>query len=268
MATIIIRNSTGSGIVPSSLVQGELAINTVDGKLYYGSGSGNAVREFTGSGGGGSSFPYTGSAIISGSLTITGSFYVSNSIDSENRVLYDNIGGSSIDWQSRRLYTDNGGVALRYSNDYTAQSTIYYQQTIDTTPQESLSTNLLDYSGQAIAATIDVTATPGDLIYLETDGTWYITDQATTSSIKLLGINIDGTNVLLEGDIILNNVQAVDHGLPLYIKESNGRALSTVTPTSGYVRIIGHCYYQNSISASQWIVKFRPSNDWYKIWVT
>lgn len=52
MATIIIKNSTGSGVIPSSLVQGELAINTKDGKLFYGSGSGNIVKEFTGSGGG------------------------------------------------------------------------------------------------------------------------------------------------------------------------------------------------------------------------
>jgi len=263
MATIIIKNSTGSGVVPSSLVQGELAINTKDGKLYYGSGSGNVVKEFTGSST--PTFPYTGSAIISGSLTVTGSFYVSNSIDSENRVLYDPAGGSSIDWQSRRLYTDNGGVALRYSNDYAAQSTIYYQQTIDGTSQESLSNGLLDYSGQAIAATIDVAATPGDLVYLETDGTWYITDQATTSSIKLLGINIDSINVLLEGDIILDNIQAVDHGLPLYIKESNGRALSATVPTSGYIRVIGHSYYRNTATTANWIVKFRPSNDWYKI---
>lgn len=46
MATIIIKNSTGSGVIPSSLQQGELAINTVDGRLFYGSGSGNAVEEF------------------------------------------------------------------------------------------------------------------------------------------------------------------------------------------------------------------------------
>ena len=50
MATIIIKNSTGSGAIPSSLFQGELAINTKDGKLFYGSGSGNIVKEFTGSG--------------------------------------------------------------------------------------------------------------------------------------------------------------------------------------------------------------------------
>ena len=85
MATIIIRNSTGSGAVPSSLVQGELAINTVDGKLFYGSGSGNIVKEFTGSGGGGgSTFPYTGSADISGSLNINGPFTASNALISGN----------------------------------------------------------------------------------------------------------------------------------------------------------------------------------------
>jgi hypothetical protein len=65
MATIIIRNSTGSGVTPSSLVQGELAINTVDGKLFYGSGSGNIVKEFTGSGGG---------SAISASYALTASF--------------------------------------------------------------------------------------------------------------------------------------------------------------------------------------------------
>ena len=46
MSTIITRNSANSGSVPSSLVQGELAINVTDGRLFYGSGSGNAVKEF------------------------------------------------------------------------------------------------------------------------------------------------------------------------------------------------------------------------------
>lgn len=141
MATIITKNSATPSQVPSSLTQGELAINVTDGKLYYGSGSGNVVKEFTGaggstdtgsllttasvslntitftkgdgttfpitvntgSGGGGSAFPYTGSAIVSGSLTVTGSFYVSNSINSVNKQLIDNSSKLSIDWQSRAL---------------------------------------------------------------------------------------------------------------------------------------------------------------------
>lgn len=52
MSTIITKNSATSGSIPSSLVQGELAINVKDGRLFYGSGSGNIVKEFTGSGGG------------------------------------------------------------------------------------------------------------------------------------------------------------------------------------------------------------------------
>jgi hypothetical protein len=80
MATIIIKNSTGSGAVPSSLTQGELAINVVDGKLFYGSGSGNIVKEFTGSGGGSSTFPFTGSALITGSLILTGSLNTTGSV--------------------------------------------------------------------------------------------------------------------------------------------------------------------------------------------
>ena len=46
MSTIITRNSATSGSVPSSLIQGELAINVKDGRLFYGSGSGNVVKEF------------------------------------------------------------------------------------------------------------------------------------------------------------------------------------------------------------------------------
>jgi hypothetical protein len=49
MSTIITKNSATSGSIPSSLIQGELAINVTDGKLFYGSGSENIVKEFTGS---------------------------------------------------------------------------------------------------------------------------------------------------------------------------------------------------------------------------
>jgi len=101
MATIIIKNSTGSGVVPSSLVQGELAINTKDGKLYYGSGSGNVVKEFTGSGG--SSFPYTGSAIITGSLIVTGSIRVTAGITGS-------LQGTS-SWASNALFANGATYA-------------------------------------------------------------------------------------------------------------------------------------------------------------
>jgi hypothetical protein len=46
MSTIITKNSANSGSTPSTLIQGELAINVFDGKLYYGSGSAGVVKEF------------------------------------------------------------------------------------------------------------------------------------------------------------------------------------------------------------------------------
>jgi len=67
MSTIITRNSATSGSTPSSLVQGELAINVTDGRLFYGSGSGNIVKEFTGSASG-------GTTIDTGSFVTTSSF--------------------------------------------------------------------------------------------------------------------------------------------------------------------------------------------------
>ena len=81
MATILIKNSATTGNTPSNLTQGELAINVKDGKLFYGSGSGNIVKEFTGSGGGGgAAFPYIGSAQITGSLILTGSLNTTGSV--------------------------------------------------------------------------------------------------------------------------------------------------------------------------------------------
>jgi len=49
-STILIKHSSASGVTPSSLGHGELAINTGDGKLFYGNISGTPVQ-FSGGGG-------------------------------------------------------------------------------------------------------------------------------------------------------------------------------------------------------------------------
>jgi hypothetical protein len=80
MSTIIIKNSGTPGNQPATLNEGELAINTTDGKIYYGSTGG--VKQFSGGGGGSTdtgslastgSNTFKGDQIISGSLTVTGS---------------------------------------------------------------------------------------------------------------------------------------------------------------------------------------------------
>ncbi len=214
MATIITKNSATPSQVPSSLTQGELAINVTDGKLYYGSGSGNVVKEFsggsintgsllltasvnlntitftkgdgstfpitvnTGSGGSGNpTFPYTGSAIISGSLTVTGSFSVSSSIDSDNRFLYDNTSLVSVDWNSRAL-RDSAEVG---SIDWTNR-------------------RMIDGVG-------NMSMTYEDRQLIANDGSTVALDYRTPESLTVIGH-------LLPGGTITDNTSSYDLGSP------------------------------------------------------
>jgi hypothetical protein len=140
MSTIITRNSATSGSAPSSLVQGELAINVTDNRLFFGSGSGNVVKEF----GISSSYALTASYAVSASfeinyetsssyadyavsasnsltasyvnplnqtVEITGSLQVQNSIDSSLRFLFDSTGTASLDWEDGYLYNGSGSIS-------------------------------------------------------------------------------------------------------------------------------------------------------------
>jgi hypothetical protein len=89
----------------------------------------------------------------------------------------------------------------------------------------------------------------------------------------MLGIVLPGGYVLLEGNIIIHDgtganiprIDNVDHGLPVYIKDSTSTGqMDTTLPTTSttYIRRLGHCYYNSTDNAIYWIFKFRPSNDW------
>jgi hypothetical protein len=251
-------------------------------------------------GGGGAAFPYVGAAVITGSLIVSGSttgidttngylnanvagatvisvdwnnrgLYDTNtsaSVSWNERTLYDSTGNNSVDWDSRQLLTPSGLPALSYPDDIASISEIYHQQnTTNTVEGESLSNTLLIYSGQAIRTSITGSAIDGNIVYLDTDGTWKTVNQTTVTSTKMLGIKLTGTYVLLEGDVVLeasSMIKTPTYGAPLYIW-GGGTVLSSDIPTSGYVRVLGHCYYQNSGTSTNWIVKFRPSNDWFEI---
>jgi hypothetical protein len=195
------------------------------------------------------------------------------SIDWNSRILYDTSAAPSVDWENRTLSEGTGTyVALEYSSDTYVNSQLYYRNIIPAQVQRAVAdTPLSKYGGQAIQATVDVGVTDFQLVYLDTDGTWKVLKNLPTVSTKMVGINIDGAYVMIEGDIGVSDdnsqgayVIGADHGLPVYISGTNG-VMTTTVPTSGVVRILGHVYYNSSNDINWWTMKFRPSNDWYEI---
>jgi hypothetical protein len=82
--TIVLRKSGTPGASPSSLANGELALNYADGKLYYKSNTGSIVA-ISGTGGGGSSYSFAtinanSSLILATSSTDTLSILPGNNI--------------------------------------------------------------------------------------------------------------------------------------------------------------------------------------------
>ena len=195
------------------------------------------------------------------------------------RLLYGtpNQGASaSIDFGNRTLYTSNGTDALSWNGQSgTYETYLYNQQYITETNRGNLFA-YNSYGGQILGDSyFNIAVTDNDLVYLNTDGQWYQVDQTTNTSTKMLGIAksvfSQTGSVVIEGDIVITTatgypaVTNAGYGLPVYIKQGAGTAMDTAIPVSGYVRLLGHCYWNSGGGGDEWIMKFRPSNDWYVI---
>lgn len=245
-------------------------------------------------GGGGAAFPYSGSAVITGSLTITGSLVASGSsgildtsigalydyqkmvsLDWGSRNLFDGNENQSLNWGSRILYeTTNEYEALNYSNDIYVDSQLYYRNIIPSQVQRSIA-NTPSYAGQIIEATFDTGVGNYQLVSLQSSGLWAPTKALVGfGADRMLGICVNFTEglVMLEGDIGASDdnsqgvyIPGANHGVPIYVSAATGEL--SITPPSGagfIVRVVGHIYYQSATDTNWWIMKFRPSNDWYE----
>lgn len=106
MGSIILKNNATSGIKPSSLSRGELAINTVDGTLFFGDGKTVRILAISGSSGGGGGGGGTVTSVqlangtgisLSGTnpITTTGTITITNTAPDQT-VTLTNGGGISI----------------------------------------------------------------------------------------------------------------------------------------------------------------------------
>jgi len=213
------------------------------------------------------------------------------SIDWENKALYDNNVTASLEWDRRKLNTDNGTLALTWAKDNHLNSRVYQTDIKSAVLQDLVSNNLNNpdesYFGDIIEADgitsfLDAAVQDGMLVYLGAANTWYPVDQNSTTATRMLGIahnvafNGPTTGyVLLEGHLVITDstyplVSGAGFGLPVYIEDSTSSgAMSTTLPTTTggnhVIRVLGHCYWNNQSYANNWMMKFRPSNDWVTI---
>jgi hypothetical protein len=242
----------------------------------------------------------TGSLLVSGSQTITGSFKVydgtSNNIDSSNRYLYDSMSTMSVNWQgkqlndssnilsidwaNRRLKDNAGSIVTDYSNPIITQHYVYSNNTYTSAKLEDFSSTF-NYAGVVLSG-VPIGASLYDLVSLD-NGTWYTTQHwKSTATLKLGIVVIDNGNgkgnVLLEGDIVVNNDNSfvgpyvtgiTATGESIYIADSfiagNGQ-MSEIAPDNEYLRTLGHLYYNNvDTNSNLYIMRFNPSNDYYRL---
>jgi hypothetical protein len=208
MSTIITRNSATSGSSPSSLIQGELAINVKDGKLFYGSGSGNVVKEF------GTTASYAIQA-LSSSYAITASYALTSVTPSLQQVV--NTGNSLVNFggigtasllsvnfvNNRSLYlNDDSYPTIRLVDNNNASNNL--QIDIDTISLDGVSYNWSDivnstasYALNALSASYAETASYAPAYLPLTGGT--IDGNVIingTASIAYLNVSYESASVI------------------------------------------------------------------------
>jgi hypothetical protein len=175
--------------------------------------------------------------------------------------------------------TKSASLATTGSNSFNGNQSItgsistteFFTTTINETSLENFSSTS-NYAGTVLSrATIDGGVILYDLVYLDTDGVWYQNNQATAASSLKLGIYLGNDLILTEGHIVIDDtgalgpdVQGPQLSKPIFIRDGAGVYMSINPPSGGYVRILGHIYYQNqNTDPNLYIMRFNPSNDFY-----
>jgi hypothetical protein len=233
MGTIKLKNGTDGA--PSSLVQGEPAINVTTGLFYYGSGSGNVVKtlsnftDITGSG----NISASGDLSVTGDITGSGNMIVAGDLDVAGEIECDHINISDVDdgihfGNTPVLFIDasnnvnvgvdgNGAVDLElygHSHTHTAGGTITLDAastinldsaTGDIHFKDAGTTQLsLDMDGTAGAQILQLKVDSDDLIFKQYDGTEVLRvgDDATISANKRKFTETSSTVGEHNGDVV------------------------------------------------------------------
>ena len=265
-STIQIKNSNTAGNSPSSLTQGELAINVNDGNLFYGDGSSVkqdfAVSEITAS-----AISASGAVTTSG-IVSSGDIHLSTNNTQITQVLSagatrDLIG---FDGDNNAVVGNSTANKIKLVGDVTASANIsasgdlfFRSRTI------AYSTTTDGYSGDVVSfgsgpSGNDANINAGELYYLDSSQNWELADaDASSTATNMLGIAVaDNTATFLVKGIIQNTAYGgFTTGAPLYVSTTAGDVTGTApSGTSDIVRVVGY-----SVNGSSRVIYFNPSND-------
>tara|TARA_Y100001972_G_scaffold62481_1_gene76447 strand:- start:942 stop:2960 length:2019 start_codon:yes stop_codon:yes gene_type:complete len=234
-STIQIKNGTGSA-VPSSLLQGELALNVDSGKLFYGtSGSSNAVS---------SSFVFDKLTVSEATITQLTSSIVSSSIvfSSGSNIFGDATGDT---------HTFNGDITA--SNDISASGIItaeHFESSDDITAAGTIQAEQLTSTDDASIA--------GDLVLGDNilhSGNVTTKIAFTTNNIRLTAGNVNNVDFRTEGPLFNAPVTSsvdISGSLAGTISAGSGsyHILQGDTSQPTALSIDGHITASGNISAS------------------
>lgn len=175
MAQILLKNTSDPGRVPTHLAQGEIAINTADGTMFYSDGAANNIKQFgisssyalTASFASTSSFitgsdvygPFGSNSIISSSFAVSSSRAVSSSYALTASYAMNGGGGGTPGGSTTQIQYNNAGT-------FAGSSNLTWNGTVLGVTGSALITGSLQVIGQLRNGNPNL-VTPGDYAHAE-----------------------------------------------------------------------------------------------------
>jgi hypothetical protein len=202
LATVRILRSTTAGNTPASLVSGQIAINEVDGKLFYRNGSGVVTALATGGGGSGSlsatvTIPSTGdqywdstALLLRGDGNLTDSSSLAHTVTNYGAAATGTakFGSNSLSFSGSSSYVRvAGSSAFSLPGDFTLETWVYFNSASSA------------YSGPSYGACIASTY-PGQGV----NAGWQFRINGTSSGFNTINIYTGETDLNWSGTFNLN----------------------------------------------------------------
>jgi hypothetical protein len=264
--TIKIKNSTTPGNTPSSLEQGEMAINVTDGRLFYGSGSGNDVKEFTGTTIDTGSFATTGSNTFIGNQVVSGNLDISGSIDVTNIIQALILSGSlrtdKISFTEQGTFTGvQGDLGYSFAD---GKFTFYIENDVPIELGQTLYARVRN--NDSVVLTKGTIVDFNDTVTGQTPRVKRAIATSGSDCSCFVGVVLEDIGLNGFGAIMLNgvarglNLSSFNNGDQIYLSSTSSGSFTTTIPTPPVKAIRIGKILNASASPTQGVLYVRPEN--------